>query len=84
MGLLQWRVLRRNSVHATKWLLLWIAGLLASLPITFVVFVFVTGVLKIELGWPTEVALNGFLVGGVAAAISAKAIHATLLSRNAN
>lgn len=82
MGLLQWSVLRRNSIHATKWLLLWLAGLLASIPVTFVVFFFVMGILKIELGWPIEVALSGFLVGGVPAAISAKAIHATLLSRD--
>jgi hypothetical protein len=83
MGLLQWWVLRLNDTHATKWLLLWLTGLVASLPLTFLVFFFVMGILKIQLGWPGEIALNGFVVGGVAAIISAKAIHATLLGRHA-
>lgn len=73
MGLIQWWHLRSSAVNATKWLLWWLAGLLVSLPVTFAVFVTLIVVLKLQLPWAAEVALNGLVAGGVAGLISARA-----------
>ena len=73
MGLLQWWFLRSNAVNATRWLSRWLLGLVVSLPVTFVVFFVALGILKVQLSWPSQVALSGFIVGGVAGLISARA-----------
>jgi hypothetical protein len=74
-GLVQYVALRRQGIVATKWLALWIGGLLASLVPTALLFMFLGG-LGVSPSWPIEVFLNGLMVGGVAAMISGNALFA--------
>jgi hypothetical protein len=73
MGLSQWWFLRINAIQATSWLRWWFAGLFLSLPITFLVFFVVAGIFGLRFSWPFEVGLSGFIIGGVAGLVSAKA-----------
>ena len=77
-GILQYLALRRQGIHAPKWIVLWIAGLVASLLPTALLFMSLEG-LGVSLSWPTEIFLMGFIVAGVAAGISGKALFAALL-----
>lgn len=67
-GILQWLSLRRQDVPATRWLLLWLAGL----PLGMVVFMGLYSLLDLvmSVSWAGEVALIGFSLGGTAAAVS--------------
>lgn len=76
-GILQYLVLRRQGVHAPRWAVLWIAGLVASLVPTALLFVSLEG-LGVSLSWPTQTFLSGFMIIGVAAWISGKALFAAL------
>jgi hypothetical protein len=76
-GILQHLALRRQGVHASKWLALWITGLVASLVPTAILFMSLEG-LGVPISWPVEAFLSGFMVGGVAAWISGKALFAAL------
>jgi hypothetical protein len=76
-GILQYVVLRRHRVVASKWLALWIVGLLASLVPTAILFISLEG-LGVTISWPVEVFLTGLMVAGVAAWISGKALFAAL------
>jgi hypothetical protein len=80
MGVLQWLLLRTHAVNATNWLAWWLLGLLVSLPATFVTFFIVLGILKLQLSWPSQVALSGFVVGGVAGLLSARATRSLSFS----
>lgn len=79
-GLLQWRLLRRHGLVATRWLVLWIVGL----PLGMVVFMAVVGAARLVIGvwpsWPLEIFLIGAFIGGTSAALSGS----TLLRRLAN
>ena len=79
-GILQYLALRRQGVHASKWLVLWIAGLVASLVPIGLLFMSLEG-LGVSISWPVETFLSGLMVGGVAAWISGKALFAALLER---
>ena len=76
-GVLQHLALRRQGIHAPKWLVRWILGLVASLVPTALLFISLEG-LRVSLSWPMEVFLSGFMVAGVAAWISGKALFAAL------
>jgi len=73
MGFIQWWLLRNSAINANRWLLWWLVGLFVGLPVTFAVFFTVMAVLKLQLAWPVQVALSGFVVGGIAALVSARA-----------
>ena len=75
-GVVQYFLLRKRGIIASKWLLLWIVGLILSLVPVALFFEFIGG--PIGLSWPLEVFINGFLVGGVAAWISGKALFKVL------
>ncbi|REJ74844.1 MAG: hypothetical protein DWQ36_13875 [Acidobacteria bacterium] len=82
---LQWLLLRRRHVQATRWLVLWIVGLPLGM-ITFMVAYTLLDALvspseKYSISWASEVALIGFFVGGTAAAISGTALFRALSSR---
>ncbi len=79
-GILQYLALRRQGIHAPKWIVLWIAGLVASLVPTALLFISLEG-LGVSLSWPPEILLSGFMVAGVAAWISGKALFAALSER---
>ena len=76
-GILQYRLLRRHGVVATKWLVLWVCGLVASLVPTTVMFISLES-LKLALSWPVEIFLSGAPVAGVAALISGGALFAAI------
>lgn len=89
-GFFQWLYLRRRAVDATRWLLLWIAGLAAgivtaALVLTAIGFLLrgpVNALLSEEAaaraGWVVFFAVYGAVVGAVAGRISAPAILAAL------
>lgn len=79
-GILQYLLLRRRDVVATRWLVLWIGGLVASLAPLVLAFILLEKVLGLSLSWPVELGLNGFVVAGVAALISGRALFAVLSS----
>ena len=79
-GVLQYLLLRRQGVLVTRWLALWIGGLVASLVPMVLLFILLQGVLGLSLSWPLELALNGLVVAGVAALISGKALFVALSS----
>ena len=76
-GIFQYLMLRRQGINASKWLILWAVGLVASLVPMVILFVALDE-LKISINWPTEVFVNGFIVGGVAALVSGRALFAAL------
>ena len=76
-GIFQYLMLRRHGIHASKWLILWIVGLVASLVPMAILFMSLDK-LKMSISWPTEVFVMGFIVAGVAALISGKSLFATL------
>ncbi len=76
-GILQYLMLRRQGTHAPKWLILWILGLVASLVPMALLFMSLEG-LGLSLSWPMELFLSGFMVAGVAAWISGKALFAAI------
>lgn len=76
-GILQYFALRRQGIHAPKWLARWIIGLVVSLVPTALLFVSLES-LGASISWPLEAFLSGFTVGGVAAWISGKALFAAL------
>jgi hypothetical protein len=57
---------------------LWVAGLFLSLVPTVLMFFVLQAVLGLELVWPVEVFLNGFMCAGVAAWISGRALFSAL------
>ena len=81
-GIFQYLMLRRQGINASKWLILWAVGLVASLVPMVILFVALDE-LKISINWPTEVFVNGFIVGGVAALVSGRALFAALSGRPA-
>jgi len=76
-GVLQYLALRRQGIHAPKWLIRWILGLVASLVPTALLFMSLEE-LGVSLSWPMELFLSGFMVAGVAAWISGKALFAAI------
>ena len=77
-GILQYLALRRQGILASKWLTLWIGGLVASLVPMALVFMSLEG-LGLSLSWPMEVFVMGFIAAGVAAWISGRALLAATL-----
>lgn len=76
-GVLQWLLLRRRGIDATRWLTLWIVGLPLGMVVTAAV-IYGAGEVVGYPPWPLEVALIGFFLGGSAAALSGRA----MLARN--
>lgn len=72
-GVLQWLLLRRRGVHATRWLTLWLLGLPLGMLVTTAVIVGAGETVGYP-PWPLEVALIGFFVGGTAAGLSGRAL----------
>lgn len=81
-GFLQFLLLRREGISAGKWLGIWIAGLVASLIPAALFFIAIVESLDIILSWSAEIFLDGFIVGGVAALISAKTLFSALSERS--
>lgn len=77
-GVFQHRVLRRWGRISAKWLVLWVVGLIVSLVPTALTFFLLEGPLGLSLAMPVEVFLSGFMVAGVAAAISGKTLFNAL------
>ena len=77
-GVFQHLVLRRNRRISAKWLALWVVGLMVSLFPTALTFFLLEGPLGLSLPMPVEVFLSGFMVAGVAAAISGKTLFNSL------
>lgn len=82
-GILQNALLRRKGLHAGRWLRLWIAGLVVSLAPTVLMFFVLQALLGLDLIWPVEVFLNGFMCAGVAAWISGRALFSALAHASA-
>lgn len=87
-AVLQYLSLRRQGIVASRWLALWIGGLVASLVPTGLMFILIEGPLGLSVSWPLEVFLSGFVVAALAALISGRAFMAALSSsrpdRNVN
>ncbi|MBC2839854.1 hypothetical protein [Robiginitalea sp. SC105] len=77
-GIAQYFFLTKKGIKTNRWLLLWIIGLFLSLIPTALFFMFIGD--KLDLSWPMEIFISGFIVGGVAAWVSGKAFL-TVLSR---
>ncbi|MGD2109741.1 MAG: hypothetical protein PVI86_10150 [Phycisphaerae bacterium] len=77
-GIFQSLLLRRRNHPTGRWLRLWVAGLFLSLVPTVLMFFVLQAVLGLELVWPVEVFLNGFMCAGVAAWISGRALFSAL------
>ena len=82
-GVFQSLLLRRQNFPAGRWLRLWIAGLVLSLAPTVLVFFVLQALLGLEIIWPVEVFLNGFLCAGVAAWMSGGALFSDLSQESA-
>ncbi|HUE71355.1 MAG TPA: hypothetical protein VMP01_10765 [Pirellulaceae bacterium] len=80
-AIIQWLSLRRQGIAATRWLVLWIAGL----PLGMVVFmgIYILIDLVVSVVWVAEILLIGFCVGGTAAALSGKSLFRAISSRSA-
>lgn len=78
-GICQFVALRRQGVSAARWLGLWIAGLFAGVLAAtgFFISLDATG---LSLAWPVQIFLAGFLIAGVAALISGRALLVALSS----
>lgn len=75
-GVLQYILLRKLGYNAKKWLLMWIVGLVVSIVPAGLFFSFIGD--PIGLSWPVETFFSGFIIVGVAALISGKALFSTL------
>jgi hypothetical protein len=76
-GIVQYLVLRRQGIHASKWLALWVVGLVVSLMPTALLFMSIEA-LGVSLSWPVVVFLSGLMVAGVAALISGNRLLAAI------
>jgi hypothetical protein len=76
-GIVQYMVLRRQGIHASKWLVLWVVGLFASLVPVTLVFMSLEA-LGVSLSWPVMVFLTGLMTAGVAALISGNRLLAAI------
>lgn len=74
-GVFQFLTLGRQGIRAPKWLLLWIGGLVAGVVPTALLMILLEAS-GLTPSWPLEVFLNGFIIAGVAAWISGKALFA--------
>jgi len=83
-GICQYVLMRSQGIFAGKWLALWIAGLIVGLVATALFFSLAEGPLDIALNWPAEIFVSGFIVAGVAALISGKALFNSLPERPEN
>lgn len=83
-GVIQRLFLRRQGYPTGRWLRLWIAGLFLSLVPTVLMFFVLQAVLGLELIWPVEVFLNGFMCAGVAAWISGRQLFSALTQASAS
>ena len=79
-GIFQHQALRRQGIHAPKWLFLWIVGLIAGVVATAVLMISIEG-LGLALSWALDVFITGFIIAGVSASISGKALLATFPGR---
>jgi MFS family permease len=80
-GIFQYISMRREGIFAGKWLALWIMGLIVSLVPTGLFFFLVYERLDIALSWPVEIFFSGFIVAGVGALVSGKALFSVLPER---
>ena len=78
---LQCFLLRREGVSGAKWLRYWIIGLVVSLIPTALFFLLVEGLLDIPLSWAMGILINGLIVGGVAALVSARHLFGAIAAR---
>jgi len=76
-GIIQYLVLRRQGIVASKWLAWWVVGVVVSLVPMALVFMSLEG-MGLSLPWPIEVFLSGFIVAGVAALISGGALFTAI------
>ncbi|MEM7281366.1 MAG: hypothetical protein AAF438_07040 [Pseudomonadota bacterium] len=81
-GLFQYAMLRRRHINASKWLILWLVGLVVSL-VPMVMLFFTLEALTMLPNWPIEVFIIGFLVGGFAALASGRALFSALAGATA-
>jgi hypothetical protein len=79
-GIFQYLLLRRQGIYTPRWLLLWVGGLVAGIVPTALLMISLER-LGLAPSWPLEVFLNGFIVAGVAAWISAKAFFGSLFAQ---
>jgi hypothetical protein len=77
-GAVQSFLLRRQGRHVSKWLTLWIVGLVLSLIPTILVFFGLQVLLQLSLSWPMEVFVNGMVCAGSAAWVSGNAFFTVL------
>jgi hypothetical protein len=82
-GIVQYLSLRRQGIVTPRWLLLWVGGLVAGIVPTAFLMIALEG-LGLAPSWPLEVFLNGFIIAGVAAWISGKALFAALPEARSN
>ena len=83
-GICQYISMRSQGIFAGKWLALWIVGLIVGLVPTALFFFLVEGLLDIAVNWPVQLFLSGFIVAGVAALMSGKALFNALPGRPDN
>ncbi len=76
-GIMQYLALRKQGIVASRWLALWIGGLVASLVPAALVFISLEEA-GLSISWPVETFLSGFIVAGVAALISGRALLASI------
>ena len=73
----QYLVLRRQGIAASRWLLLWVVGVIGGLALTAAFFMSIEG-LGVSLGWLLDVFFSGFWVAGVAALVSGSTLFSAL------
>jgi len=82
-GACQYLLLRRQGIFATTWLIRLFVGLIVSLVPMVTLFISLDA-LDVSLSWPAEVFVNGFIVGGVAALASGRALFTALPGISSN
>ena len=80
-GIFQYLMLRSQGISASKWAIRWVVGLVVGLLPMVVLFITLEE-LNISISWPAEVFFSGFIVGGVAALVSGRALFRTLTARS--
>jgi len=79
-GAMQFFLLRRLGYNAKKWFLMLVVGLIVSVLLTGLFFTFVGDPLSIS--WPLEVFFSGFIIAGVTALISGKALFSVFSKKS--
>jgi hypothetical protein len=80
-AIVQWFVLRRQGVNATRWMALFVAGIAVGWILLIPLFVLIQNVMGIPVNWGIELLIVGSVLGATAGTMSRNAVDAALARR---